>query len=388
MALVRRRPAQEEKEITFPAEDFWYQVALELVSSDDEVQVFTRVLRKAKSKVAADCILLDWEAGWVTSSPSGGSGKIGAARLGLGCRHLNSRGFRPGWSRELEKPDKTRCQKPADMVKLRYPVKGELPEAVLCVGRHDSGPTGTGYFSVAETQVVRKLAELIGARIQAGRSSRERVHDAVLEERARLGREIHDGLAQTLGCLNIKLGVCRGLLGPGSPAKLRRELAETTELAQQAYSEVREELSGLKGSCWTDKPFLKALEDYLKDFACRTGIRVELKGKLPQGYRVSTEERIQLARIVQEALNNVRKHARATLVTVECTAGVKGFCLVVKDNGQGFELSSAAKPCSFGLDTMRERAGSIGGRLCIFSEPGRGTEVRVELPCQGRSGDV
>jgi len=210
----------------------------------------------------------------------------------------------------------------------------------------------------------------------------ERVQSiAVLEERDRIAKELHDGLAQTLGYLNIKAKAVEDLVAANRRTEAQAGLKEMREVVKEAYEDVRGAIFDLRATAMPCQDFIPALREYLHEFGLQHGFKTEL---VLDGYEdhLSPTAEIQLMRIVQEALTNVRKHARASRVWVKLESDDYRSRIIVEDDGQGF-VSSQARPVGqphFGLQTMRERAESVGGSLIVESNPGRGTRVTVEIP--------
>jgi signal transduction histidine kinase len=152
-----------------------------------------------------------------------------------------------------------------------------------------------------------------------------------------------------------------------------------------AYEEVRQAIFGLKLMVSRGLGLVPILVEYVHEFSEQTGIPVELKTAEGGAARLSPDAEIQLIRIIQEALANVRKHAHAEKAWV--TFGTEGgkVQVVVQDDGQGFDPGEATRlgRGSFGLQSMRERAESMGGSFDVESRPGAGTKVIVLLPAGG-----
>ena len=209
----------------------------------------------------------------------------------------------------------------------------------------------------------------------------EQVADlAVAQERLRIAHEMHDGLAQVLGYVNTKVQAAEAYLKRGKPDEAGTQLRELSAAARGAYSDVRESIVGLRTLPGPKRVLAEVLEEYLQSWEEMSHIATSLHIDSSIGLRPSQE--LQLVRIVQEALTNVRKHARASHARVEIRRENGNLVVLIVDDGVGF--SAGARPRSdfpqFGLSTMRERAESIGGTLNIDSTPGSGTTVRFELP--------
>jgi signal transduction histidine kinase len=211
--------------------------------------------------------------------------------------------------------------------------------------------------------------------------------NAVTEERERLSRELHDGLAQVIAYLLVRLDTVEGLVSDGRSAEATAELERLHQVADDLYVEVRDAIRGLRSPVLA-AGLAAALADYVGAFADHPAVATHLTiGDLPAPVPPAVEQ--QLFRITQEALANVRRHARAQHVWVtltgDSTARDHQIRLTIADDGDGFDPvppDSAPSPLrsSYGLATMRERAQSLGGTLQVNSEPGRGTRIQVTVP--------
>lgn len=205
---------------------------------------------------------------------------------------------------------------------------------------------------------------------------------AVLEERYRLAREIHDGLAQTLSYLGWQAERLEGLLQNGRTAVALEEVAALRQAIRTAYLEAREAIDGLRLSVQSPGALAERLQEYTAAFARQSGLEVHYTAE-PPDLEVPSEMGLQLLRIAQEALNNVRKHARAQRVWVALRAREGVLELSIADDGKGFFAAAPEdeRPYrSHGLASMHERAGELGGSLSIATAPGQGTRVLVRVP--------
>lgn len=206
---------------------------------------------------------------------------------------------------------------------------------------------------------------------------------AALEERARLAREIHDGLAQHLWFAKLKLE----RLGPSLGEADRALAGEAIKAVDAAIVEARQALLTMRTSLDQSMPLSDMLARTVDEFARSSGVRVEyaagagLPGALP------ARPQVELLRIVQEALTNVRKHADATVVRVRAESNGRDLLVSVSDNGRGFDTGQVHGE-GLGLRGMEERARLIGGEVRVASEQLGGTtvEVRVPLPAAGLPG--
>lgn len=211
---------------------------------------------------------------------------------------------------------------------------------------------------------------------------------AIVEERERIGRELHDGLAQVLGYVTNKAVAARLLLEKKSLEEADRNLFQLEDAARGLLADMREDILGLKTASQVDSDLGAVLQDYLTRYNALIDRPVEFA--IPQDDRLKFEPGIvlQLTRIVQEALANVRKHSGATRVNLVLSREGETLILEVKDNGCGFDTTAAldGRGGHFGLSTMRERAEEIGAALSIHSQPGSGTTVQLRLQPDHRSG--
>ncbi|HVM31022.1 MAG TPA: sensor histidine kinase [Candidatus Limnocylindrales bacterium] len=200
--------------------------------------------------------------------------------------------------------------------------------------------------------------------------------NASLTERARLARELHDGLAQHLWLARLTTERLTEKAGPDEIAAARGELEG---LLQAGLEEARRSVSALRDSSRSDAPLEDILARTVRRFEESTGIsaRLLVAPDIP-GLNISPVAAAELLRIAQEALNNVRKHADATVVGVELSRSGDRLRLAVRDNGVGFDAS--ADHAGYGLESMRERAAAVGGQLSLHSAASAGTTVVVEVP--------
>jgi PAS domain S-box-containing protein len=213
---------------------------------------------------------------------------------------------------------------------------------------------------------------------------------AVLQERERLARELHDELGQVLGYVKMQAQAARNQLAPEQNATADEYLAQLISVAQDAHDDVRDYILGAKAGAGGQLGFLPALEAYLQQFTAHYGIRTELV--VAPGLRSGDFEpmvQVQLQRIIQEALTNARKHGHAHCVQVRFQRADGGAQITVQDDGVGFdpELQATSEGGHFGLRFLQERAQEVHGRVAIVSSPGRGTRVEVAVPVTQRTGE-
>lgn len=199
-----------------------------------------------------------------------------------------------------------------------------------------------------------------------------------MEERGRIAREMHDGLAQVLGYVGMELQTIEALTHAQNQEAVLSELQQAQRSVQLAQADVRENILSLRTTLSNEKGLLPALREYIEEFGVQTGIQMQFQCGLTSDPALSPLAEAQLTRIIQEALTNVRKHARAEHAQVQIAQRNGSLRVIVSDDGIGFECAS--KPGHYGLVTMRERAESAGGGLIVTSQPGTGTSVETWLP--------
>ena len=226
------------------------------------------------------------------------------------------------------------------------------------------------------------LADLRAATMEVRRLADAEFAAVTLEERARLAREIHDGLAQDLWYAKLKQSRLAQIGQFEAEAKQLSE--EVADAIDDALAEARHAVAAMRGSTESG-PLLDLLGRQVEDFSDRFALRAELSHEGPEP-EIAPRARAEVLRIVQEALNNVRKHADATVVRVS-VASNDDLRITISDNGRGFRTDAVSG--GFGLDSMRQRAALIGATLAINSMPQGGSRIELVLPLhagEGRDG--
>jgi len=251
----------------------------------------------------------------------------------------------------------------------------------------DEGP-----FLREERHLIDAVAEKLGQIIQAKRSeahlralSRELIK-AQETERLRIATELHDHLAQDLASLKLDLG---GLLEAGGELpSLEDRVQNLTERIAGAIATTRDLAYDLLPPGLEDLGLVRTLARYCGDFAQRSGLAVEFYADGVDGLRLGFETQINLYRLVQEALTNARRHARATRVVVRIIGSHPNVILRMEDDGCGVDLEHRLdefyEAKKMGLWGMRERARLLGGHISLRSSPGKGMRIHIEVPTEYR----
>jgi signal transduction histidine kinase len=191
---------------------------------------------------------------------------------------------------------------------------------------------------------------------------------------------MHDGLAQVLAYVNAKAQAVREFLGKGDQDRAREQLDQLAVAAREVLTDVREGILALRTQTGPDRGLGEAVDAFMSRWEDQSGIQGTIE--YDPDLHLSATVELQLLRIVQEALSNVRKHSGAQRARVELKRVDSHLTVEVEDDGAGFapEASRQGDSPRFGLAIMRERAASIGGTIVFDSSPGRGVRVRVEVP--------
>ncbi len=236
--------------------------------------------------------------------------------------------------------------------------------------------TQPDFFSSTHAERLQIFADQAATAIQNARLY-QRSHDlAALEERQRLARDLHDAVSQTLFSASV-IAEALPRLWDRDPQEVRNGLDELHLLTRGALAEMRTLLLELRPSALVETSFDELIRQLTLAFTGKTRIPVELVVTAMQPLPAHVQ--IALYRMVQEALNNVAKHARATQVIIQLDCGTEQLSLQIKDNGRGFnpDLVSSGR---LGLRFMGERAADIGAELRLTSQSSVGTEISIIWP--------
>jgi len=225
--------------------------------------------------------------------------------------------------------------------------------------------------------VERKLREqqALEAQIQAA----EREKAAVLaEDRARIARDLHDGVAQTLYFVALKTDVLRQQLANNETAVT--ELRDMGQKVRQVIRDVRRTIFALRPLDWPPGGFIPALRQFIGGFTEQTGWQtaVTLDESIPLPPRLEPV----IFRLVQESLNNIAKHAEASQVWITLARENGRIHLTIRDDGKGF-TPPAANGSGLGMHQMADRVTAVGGQFHLESQPGQGTTITAEIPVGG-----
>lgn len=249
-----------------------------------------------------------------------------------------------------------------------------------------TGLVGIGRDITPRKRIENERAQLFAAisrQREELRALAARLAEVQENERQQLARELHDQMGQNLTALGFNLNYLQTQLARPDPKlpKLQERLADSLSLVEQTTDRIRDVMAELRPPMLDDYGLVDSLEWYAQRFAERMQVEVKVQGDMAPP-RLDALIENTFFRITQEALTNVAKHARATQVIISINESAGRICLVIADNGIGFDPSQRNRPVpqpSLGLLTMTERAESLGGLCRIESHPGRGTRITVEV---------
>jgi signal transduction histidine kinase len=236
-----------------------------------------------------------------------------------------------------------------------------------------------GAFTQEGVAVLETAADVLASAIENARLYQRAQEAAVLEERSRLARDLHDSVSQQLFSMTLTAQAARVQIEK-NPARTAAQLERLQETAAAALAEMRALIFQLRPPGLSEQGLIAALQQHVAALGRREGLTVQLEVSGEERYARGVEQAIY--RIMQEALNNVVKHAGACTVAIGLDLQPDRTTLRVVDDGAGFDLA-VLEPSNgrhLGLISMRERAAEIGGSLDLHSCPGQGTEVVVVVP--------
>ena len=242
-----------------------------------------------------------------------------------------------------------------------------------------------GAFTNEDVSVLQTAADMLAGAIESARRYRRAQEAAVLEERSRLARDLHDSISQQLFSMTLTAQAARAQLDK-QPERAAMQLERIQETATAALTEMRALIFQLRPPGLAEQGLVGALQRYVAALGRREGLAVRLS--------ISGEERnargvdLALYRITQEALNNVVRHASAQSVTVDLSMQPDAITLRICDDGHGFDIDNPTSPNGqhLGMTSMRERAAELNGTMNVRSSPDQGTEIVVIVPGRDATG--
>ncbi|MCC7361572.1 MAG: GAF domain-containing sensor histidine kinase [Anaerolineales bacterium] len=235
-------------------------------------------------------------------------------------------------------------------------------------------------FSADDQHLIEMLAVHAGAAIENARLYSRVQHLSVVEERQRIGMDLHDGVIQSIYAVGLMLEFVRAQLDDGEVASAQERLGGAVEALNATIRDIRAYILDLRPRRFEGDNLVVGLERLLTEFKANTLISVTFAADSEVDADLRPEARLALFHIAQEALSNAAKHSRAVQVMVTLKTQPDGVALTVRDNGRGFVLSREQQRVGHGLMNMRDRAQALHGELTVGPAEGGGTEVRVFMP--------
>ncbi len=254
--------------------------------------------------------------------------------------------------------------------------RGDLTQRALVWANDEVGTLGRAFNSMIDA-LARSQDELRRRDAMRTRLLAKSV-TAQEQERERISRELHDETGQALTALLVQLKVLEHLPDIESVANHARELRE---VVVQLLEEVRRLARDLRPSTLDNLGLVPTLDWYIQTYTRKTNIDAHFRARIPDGLRLPLHTELALYRVAQEALTNVARHANATKASVWLELDDNIIRLGIEDNGCGFDIESTlnSQDRSLGLLGIQERVDIIGGRFCLHSTPGKGTNLEVEV---------
>lgn len=253
---------------------------------------------------------------------------------------------------------------------------GERVIGALCVG---SARPAT--YSQDQERVLTELANSTAIALENARLYEQAELAATLEERQRIAAEMHDGLAQTLSYIQLRIDNLDQLIAACQLAEIAPEIGAIRDAVGRASVEARQSIASLRASPEQDHTLQTQLADLIQSFpALSDSAEISAVGLEEAQIVLPGDHSAHLLRVVQEALHNARRHADAAQVTLSYEQQGDAHRVVVQDDGRGFDVDGASVEGHFGLNIMRARAARIGAQLDIESAPGCGTRITVSWP--------
>lgn len=202
-------------------------------------------------------------------------------------------------------------------------------------------------------------------------------------ERRKISRELHDGPAQSIASMLIRLDLVKYIFTEDQNRALE-ELSNIRDMGRESLDDIRRIMFDLKPSAVHEVGLVSTLKEYFDAYENKYDFEIEFVS-FGQEKKYDLALEIALFRVVQEAITNVRKHSGVNKAMVKLEAAPSGLTIVIKDQGKGFNVTGSEEfgQESYGIIGMKERAELLGGSIQIISHPGGGTQVIVEVPTEG-----
>ena len=234
------------------------------------------------------------------------------------------------------------------------------------------------------SRLLAPVSDMLDLVVENAVLERERLESSLVAERQMLAAEVHDSLAQGLAYMRMRMTLLEDAIEDGDRDRALKYFGDVSGSMGDAHRRLRQLITEFRGGA--EPGLARALEGAAVGFEDRTGVALAIDNRVSD-LRLAPEQELQVYRIVQEALANVVKHARAAHVRVVIERRADKLHVSVEDDGQGVAPAGAVESGDdgghYGLEIMRERAQRVGGEIRIQSVPGKGTRVRLTMPATG-----
>ena len=245
---------------------------------------------------------------------------------------------------------------------------------------------GAPTFSEEDEKLILALSRHAAIAIENSRLSEAVQRLAVVEERDRIAKDLHDGVLQSIYGVGLGLEDCLELVDE-DPEEAKEQIERSIETLNAVIRDIRNYIFGLRPASFQGKTLQQGLADLIKEFQINSLIHADLTIAPTVPVDVSAAEVAEVLHMVRETLTNVAKHARATRVQVLIEGDTSELRITIFDNGRGFDISRRIGQEHHGLRNIRERAGELGGYVQLESAVGEGTRVYIDLPLLSMTSD-
>ncbi len=240
---------------------------------------------------------------------------------------------------------------------------------------------GAAEFSEDDEQLIVMLAAHAAIAIENARLYQQVQRLAVLEERERIGMDLHDGIIQSIYAVGLMLEYSNLLLEE-DPTGAKTKLSQAITSLNEVIRDIRNYILDLRPQRFQGQDLASALFEMIRAFRANTLIQADLRVEAESDLGLTQGQAAGLFHIAQEALANVAKHSRARLVDVTLARDGSRVTMSIRDNGRGFDRANVRAYEGHGLRNMEARARLLGGKFAVHSEPGQGTTVTVTVPIE------
>ncbi len=248
------------------------------------------------------------------------------------------------------------------------------------VGTLDLASRNAGLFDQASLNLLAGIGRQIGVAIENARLHQQVAQLAVLEERQRIGMDLHDGVIQSIYAVGLTLEYARGQLIDGDASGADERIQAAMEALNTTIRDIRAYILDLRPRRFGGDDLVEGLRRLLAEFKANTLMMVEFNSDPAANDALTAEARRALFLIAQESLSNVARHSRASRVEASLVCAANTVQLTIADNGRGFDPTRTKHALGHGLSNMRDRAQAIGGEVSIVSPPNGGTAVHISVP--------